>query len=174
MDRIDLSSERLYSRPWVQEDEQWFVEAVDSEVRRYTRMPRDVDPRSWFESDALHPPSGSTSAALVLSDGTVIGNVGARSMGAHTDLSYWIGAEHRGEGYATEALGALTRWAAEALGTLALELEITPDNLGSIAVAERNGYRRQGLRSSCSSCADASGQVAVYRITADSIPSPPD
>lgn len=171
MDTIEIETARLRARPWEPGDEAWFVTAIDADVRRYTRMPTDADLHDWFEEDALDPPSGSTAAALTLADGTVIGNLATRSEGDRIELSYWVDAHHRGQGYASEALGALTSWAARQDGVVTLELEITPDNVASIAVAERNGFSSIGLRSSCGSCADAEGNVAVYRLAAASIPS---
>ena len=50
----------------------------------------------------------------------------------------------RGRGVATEALRLLTDWAF-GLGMLRAELHISVDNVASKRVAERNGYRLDGV-----------------------------
>jgi RimJ/RimL family protein N-acetyltransferase len=50
----------------------------------------------------------------------------------------------RGEGVATWVLQELTAWAL-GWGAQRIELHINADNVGSRTVAERNGYRLEGI-----------------------------
>ncbi|SDI07561.1 Protein N-acetyltransferase, RimJ/RimL family [Actinokineospora alba] len=58
---------------------------------------------------------------------------------------YSVAATHRGRGFASSALTALTAFAWTIPALHRVELHIEPWNLGSIRVAENAGYRREGL-----------------------------
>lgn len=60
-------------------------------------------------------------------------------------VGYWCAAEARGRGVATRALRLLSRYGFEELGLQRLELITDPDNLASQRVAEKVGYRREGV-----------------------------
>jgi RimJ/RimL family protein N-acetyltransferase len=59
-------------------------------------------------------------------------------------IGYWVAAEARGRGVATAALRLLCRWSFAA-GFPRLELQIIPGNDGSAIVAERVGFKEEGL-----------------------------
>lgn len=61
------------------------------------------------------------------------------------DIGYWIEAGHRQAGYATAALGLLTEWAFTITEVARLELSVEPWNEPSWRLAERLGFRREGL-----------------------------
>ena len=60
-------------------------------------------------------------------------------------VGYWLGPQARGRGVATRALRLLSGWALEELPLARLELTCAPDNVASQRVAERCGFRREGL-----------------------------
>jgi RimJ/RimL family protein N-acetyltransferase len=60
-------------------------------------------------------------------------------------IGYWVTAEARGRGVCTSALRALSRWALEELELGRLELVTDPDNVASQRVAEKVGFRREGV-----------------------------
>lgn len=62
-----------------------------------------------------------------------------------TEVGYWIRSSEVGKGYATEAVSGLTDWAIHVLGAKRVELIAGGDNKGSRAVAERCGYRLEGI-----------------------------
>jgi RimJ/RimL family protein N-acetyltransferase len=61
------------------------------------------------------------------------------------ELGYALGAWARGKGYATRAVRLLSDWSFAHAGVLRLELPIPVDHARSRAVAERAGYRYEGL-----------------------------
>ncbi|MGZ4480844.1 MAG: GNAT family N-acetyltransferase [Gaiellales bacterium] len=66
------------------------------------------------------------------------------------EVAYWVAPAARGRGIATAALGLVSRWSLRELGLERLWLEIEPGNAASHRVAERSGFRREGvLRAHC-------------------------
>jgi RimJ/RimL family protein N-acetyltransferase len=64
----------------------------------------------------------------------------------HWNVGYWVAADQRGHGLATEAVTKLSRWAFAANLNLArLSLYTMPGNEPSQKVAEHAGFRREGL-----------------------------
>ncbi len=60
-------------------------------------------------------------------------------------LGYGLEEGHRGQGYMTEALQAITRYAFEALGLHRIMANYQPHNAASARVLERLGFVREGL-----------------------------
>jgi [ribosomal protein S5]-alanine N-acetyltransferase len=60
-------------------------------------------------------------------------------------IGYWLTPQHRGRGYASAALRALTRWAWTLPGIARLELYVEPWNESSWRTAESAGFHREGL-----------------------------
>ncbi|MFP4643053.1 MAG: GNAT family N-acetyltransferase [Spirochaetales bacterium] len=80
----------------------------------------------------------------------VIGAVGLRIENAHArgELGYWIGVPYWGQGIATEAAGAVLRFAFENLGLNRVYATHVPRNPASGRVMTKLGMRREGcLRS---------------------------
>ncbi|HUH08022.1 MAG TPA: GNAT family protein [Egibacteraceae bacterium] len=66
------------------------------------------------------------------------------------ELSYLVfGPDHRGKGYATEAVGLLTAYLFARLRIDRVQLNIHPDNQASRRVAEKAGYTLEGVMRSC-------------------------
>jgi [ribosomal protein S5]-alanine N-acetyltransferase len=61
------------------------------------------------------------------------------------ELGYWLLPEGRGRGRATRALQLMSRWALSQPGVARLELSTSPENTASQRVAERSGFRREGI-----------------------------
>lgn len=62
-----------------------------------------------------------------------------------TEVGYWVRTTETGKGYATECVAALTSWALESLGAKRVELVTDELNAGSRGVAERCGFRLEGV-----------------------------
>ncbi len=65
--------------------------------------------------------------------------------GAEGELGYVVAPAARGRGVASRAVALLTGWGLGALGLHRIELRIDPANAASSRVAERNGYRFEGV-----------------------------
>jgi RimJ/RimL family protein N-acetyltransferase len=74
-----------------------------------------------------------------------LGTVGWRWVDGNVQVGYWVKKEARGRGVATSALRLLARWAIEELGAERVQLLAEPENVASQRVAEKAGFRREGL-----------------------------
>jgi RimJ/RimL family protein N-acetyltransferase len=64
---------------------------------------------------------------------------------SHAGVGYWLRPEGRGRGAATEAVRLVSAWAFDQLEVERLSLITDPANKASQRVAERAGYRQEGL-----------------------------
>ncbi len=61
------------------------------------------------------------------------------------EIGYGIKKEYEGQGYMTEAVTAMARWASEQVGVKYVEAETDSDNKASQRVLEKSGFRRNGI-----------------------------
>ena len=111
--------------------------------RPYTREDAAGYIRACLESgDERHPfaiVDDSTDELL----GSIDMGVNAHFYRGH--IGYWIVSAARGRGICTSSLRVLSRWALDELGLQRLELITDPDNAASQRVAEKVGFRREGV-----------------------------
>jgi RimJ/RimL family protein N-acetyltransferase len=67
------------------------------------------------------------------------------SHGYRGSTGYWIARPARGQGVCTRALRLLARHALEDLQLQSVQLATDPENLASQRVAEKVGFRREGV-----------------------------
>ena len=84
-------------------------------------------------------------------DGTrrVIGTCGFHSPpdeSGRVEIGYRVEAAERGQGIATEVVRALFDWAATEHGIHRFRASIAPDNVASLAIAARFGFRQVGVQ----------------------------
>jgi RimJ/RimL family protein N-acetyltransferase len=82
---------------------------------------------------------------VTLRDGTAIGACGITTLEESPELGYWLGVEHWGKGYATEALHAVIDYAFTDLGHDALQAGARVTNPGSRRVLEKCGFQWTGV-----------------------------
>jgi RimJ/RimL family protein N-acetyltransferase len=98
--------------------------------------------------------------------GRLVGSVGLHRTDwslPKTEVGYWIRTTEVGKGYASECVTALTSWALASLGAKRVELVTDELNVGSRGVAERCGFRLEGvLRNVMESPAGALRNSCIY------------
>jgi len=105
--------------------------------------------RSWYERYEARRADGTGEAfAIAGDDGAFLGLALAPTIdveAAEAELGYIVAAPARGRGVASEALELLTRWAFDERGVQRAYLIIDVGNPASKRVAERAGYRLEGV-----------------------------
>ncbi|MEQ9299553.1 MAG: GNAT family N-acetyltransferase [Cyclobacteriaceae bacterium] len=82
-------------------------------------------------------------------DGAAIGTVGlvpGQDVYQHTiEMGYWLGEEHWGKGYITEAIGLMTSYAFDTLNKRKIFCCVYAENTGSIRALEKNGFEVEAM-----------------------------
>jgi len=104
----------------------------------------------WFVSQ--YPLANKTTALVVFAitlDGTLIGMTGVGNKEAlenELEVAYFISEEHSGNGYISEAVSAVTKWAFANLGMDYLIAIVQTENVLSQRVAEKCGFEKIDTR----------------------------
>ena len=148
-----LADGRVILRPLAGGDVAAIVEGCrDPLVQRFTRVPADYseDDARAFIGGAPGRRANGVSLELAIAGGDderlvgVIGFVRDRWDPERAEIGYWVTPRARGAGLASRALSLLSRWALEEVGFARIDLQAAVANPGSIRVAERCGYVREG------------------------------
>ena len=151
-----LADEVVALRPWRAEDAPAVVAAIDGdpEIARWldqVPQPYGLDDahayiaacrRGWDEGTAAN------FAVVDAADGTLLGSLGLRLADLPpgvAEAGYWVAREARGRGAATHALRLASRWLLGKGGVERLQLRADALNVPSQRVAEKAGFRREGV-----------------------------
>jgi RimJ/RimL family protein N-acetyltransferase len=130
-------------------------------ARMTTRLPYPygrTDAEAWL---AICEAEGG--AYAIEHDGELIGCCGyGSSSDEGTEIGYWLGRPWWGQGFATEAVGALVRHAFGPLGIRTLTAARFADNPASGRVLEKCGFRETGRRDCWSEARRAYGPAITY------------
>jgi RimJ/RimL family protein N-acetyltransferase len=146
---VELRDGELVLREWTEADVPALVAACnDPEIPRWI----PVIPSPYTEDDALafirgEIPSSPEHSFAITRDDVLVGAIGmgVNSHNYRGHIGYWVAAPARGRGICTRALTMISRWGLEELGLQRLELITDPDNVASQRVAEKVGFRREGI-----------------------------
>jgi RimJ/RimL family protein N-acetyltransferase len=153
-----LSDDVVTLRPWQHDDVAALVECLDGdhEITCWLDMIpqpyRESEARTWVDQATSYWREGSAApfAVVDVASGQVIGGVGFRWVGeADVDgvgeVGYWLRRSDRGRGVTTRSVRLISRWAFDALHCQRLQLRADERNLPSQRVAEKAGFRREGV-----------------------------
>ncbi len=148
----DLRADEIVLRPWRIDDLDAMVAALqDPEIPRWTTVPERYgveEGRLFLDGSAQGWADGTAAnfAVVAVADGQLVGSIGARfhEEGAAT-VGYWTVREARGRGIATKALRLISRWLLTDLPIERVQLVAEPGNSPSQRVAEKAGFRREGV-----------------------------
>ena len=76
--------------------------------------------------------------------GLTIGGI-RRGVAQAATLGYWMGERYAGKGRMTRAVAAATRYGFSTLRLHRIEAACLPENIASMTLLERNGFRREGM-----------------------------
>ena len=142
---MELRDGDLVLRPFTLDDVPAIARACkDPEIQRWIPViPRpytEEDARTFVLADELGHQFAITESA------TLAGSIGMRVNQFRVGhIGYWCAPEARARGITTRALRLVSRWGLEELGLGRVELITDPDNTASQRVAEKVGFRREGI-----------------------------
>jgi RimJ/RimL family protein N-acetyltransferase len=108
------------------------------------------DVAGWLADGVQRPQREGTGVQLMMLDrgaSRIVGSIGlfhADWEVRSAEIGYGVRGDERGKGYASEALGAVARWMLTEGGIQRAWLTANTDNVASIRVAEKAGFRREG------------------------------
>jgi ribosomal-protein-alanine N-acetyltransferase len=150
----EFDTERLHLRPLSMEDDKaMFAMLSDPVSMEYWSSPALTDIRELrtalkkdIESDA----TGSSMCWAVLSKDTqeIIGKCilfQFSHQNRRAEIGYILNREFWRQGLMSEALAAVISFAFTRLDLHRIEADVDPDNIGSLAILEKLGFKREGL-----------------------------
>ena len=146
---VELRDGDVELRAWTMDDVPALVDACnDPEIPHWI----PAIPHPYTEDDARAFIRGEVAGigqqqVAITPRGRLVGSIGlgGNESSHNASIGYWCPAEARGRGLTTRALRLLARHALEELGMQRLELMTDPDNHASQRVAEKVGFRREGV-----------------------------
>jgi RimJ/RimL family protein N-acetyltransferase len=106
----------------------------------------------------IHADESATQQTILL-DGQVIGSIASFGPPGEREVTYWLGREYWGMGLATRALAQFV-----ALCGRPLFARAAKDNLGSIRVLEKRGFKRIGEETSFANARGREIEEVIYRL----------
>ncbi|ACS33817.1 GNAT family N-acetyltransferase [Thermococcus gammatolerans] len=123
----------------------------DRAVRRYLTKPHEIfffeDEMEWYEAIRREKAREKVFAIIKNEEKTLLGLIGLHNVDLHSgnaELGYFLGPEHWGKGYATEAVSLAITYAFEWLNLRKLYARVFSSNVASARVLEKNGFRLVG------------------------------
>ncbi|HEY3873644.1 MAG TPA: GNAT family protein [Actinocrinis sp.] len=141
------------------DDAAWYAESVrDPLIQRFTTESPTLT-ADEVRAAIVAMRASDTAEGFVVCDartGDRLGNIALQHDGGSGEVSYWMAAEARGRGAATQALIMFSAWSIREVGLRTLWLRAHRDNTASQRVALRAGYRRDPDRDAST---DVKGEV---------------
>ncbi len=148
---MELTDGSIVLRPWSLDDAPAVAAACsDPEIPRWIPFVpspyTDEDAATYVQGCIEAGESRHPFAIVDAADGTFYGSIDMSVSAMQAgQIGYWLAPEARGRGTCTTALRRLCRFAFDELGLKRLELMTDPDNAASQRVAEKVGFRREGV-----------------------------
>jgi RimJ/RimL family protein N-acetyltransferase len=148
-----LGDDVVTLRLWEHGDEGALVDAIDGdpEITSFLELipqPYRVEEASaWIDAAAAMWRDGTGAPFAVVAAEAVAGGVGITWIDrehAVGDVGYWTRRDARRHGYTTRAVRLVARWAFS-IGCERLQIRADTENEASLRVAERSGFRQEGV-----------------------------
>ncbi|MGW0938789.1 GNAT family N-acetyltransferase [Streptomyces sp. NPDC002666] len=145
-EHIELSGEGLILRDWTAADVAVMPDLFDHPDTAYwTPLVSPFDEaaaRGRLDKARRLREEGTTILLAITTDGgAALGEVMLRRAPEGTELGYAVGPAHRGQGLAARAVRVMAAYAFEELGVEQVILELEAENVSSVAVAKKSGFR---------------------------------
>jgi RimJ/RimL family protein N-acetyltransferase len=151
---------------------------LDPDVVRFTRVPSEPGEgfvALWLGGYEQGWDDGSKAGFAVVGaqDGEFLGFVGLIRFdwdALEAEIGYVTAPAARGRGVAGRAIALASRWGLEELGLERIEALVDVENAASLKVAERAGYRLEGVRRSTHAKEGRRVDMAVYSLLPGELP----
>lgn len=149
----------------------------DPDIPRFTHVPENYtesDAREFIAGTMRHDREGWSFAIVAGGDERFLGAVGFRVPHPGTgEVGYWLAPEARGRGAATRAVRLLCEWAFGELGLVRVQLLTHPENAPSQRLAERCGFRREGVLRAWADMKEGRADLVMYSLLPGELPPGP-
>jgi RimJ/RimL family protein N-acetyltransferase len=149
-DPVELETARLVlSAPTTDDIDAIYEACQDPDIQRYTTVPspyQRTDAESFVHLVAAWWATGDECTWAIRADGVLVGMIalhGVRDGAA--EIGYWMAAPARGRGYLTEAARAVLDFAFGPMRLQRVEWRAVTDNPASVRIAQKLGFRYEGL-----------------------------
>ena len=163
-------------RPWSMDDLPALVEACnDATLHHWLPMIpfpyTDEDGREFISHQPERNAEGSGNVGVFdAQTGALLGGCGFRALEAErTEFGYWVASAQRGRGIAPRALTLLVRWVVENTGARRLQLHTDVANIASQRVAEKAGFKREGVQRGWLEVRGERRDMVSYSLLADEV-----
>ena len=179
--RTTLRDDAIALEPLAQRDADGMLALTRvDDVMAYTRVPAGADAafvRDWIGRYERGWEDGGSAGYSIRDAGTdeFLGFAAAVRLELEerqAELGYMVVPHARGRGVARRSLELLTRWCFEDLRLERLELRIDPGNAASVRIAERAGYRLEGVLRNLYFKDGLRCDVGVWSLLPDEFPMP--
>jgi RimJ/RimL family protein N-acetyltransferase len=151
-----IAGERVMLRAWERADVQacWEAaqsgEALGQRLRDWLEPPRSLYQREQEFEAVQGEPDPTVVRMIIEADGHAVGDIDlfhieTRNRNTLVGIGIWR-AEDRGNGYGTDALRTMLRWAFRHLNLRRVELSVEPENETAVHVYEKVGFVVEGRR----------------------------
>jgi RimJ/RimL family protein N-acetyltransferase len=153
-DNLTLVTPRLRLRPMRRDDsEGLFLVFSDATAMRFWSSPPHASPLATAEvieraQVAFMAGDGIEWAITRAGDDTAVGKIGHwrwQRPHSRSEVGFILRRDLWGQGFATEALGAVVEWGFRRLELHSIEAQLDSENRGSQRTLERAGFVREGL-----------------------------
>jgi ribosomal-protein-alanine N-acetyltransferase len=142
--------ERVFLRPPTARDLEEFISLNRASTRLHRGLVSPPAEPEQFHAFLKRCRRADCACFLIcrVADGAIVGSINLsqifRGGFQNAYLGYYVGQPYAGEGYMTEALRLMLRYAFAHLRLHRLEANIQPGNVASIALVRRAGFMREG------------------------------
>ena len=139
-----ITTQRLYLRGIDEEDAAWIVKwRSDPEVYRFFKSPHRItleEHLQWFNNNYKHNSSRYDWMCIEKDSGTRAGVFGLVRESECAEINYILAPEAQHKGYATEAIGALIKYAFTKWEVKRIVAEVHRENIPSVVLAKKLGF----------------------------------
>ncbi len=124
---------------------------------------------AFASGSAMQWDAGAGMMFSIVIDDDAVGTIGFAQhapLAGHAELGYWLRSDLCRRGLTTEAASAVVEYGFSVLGLHRIELRAAPSNVGSVRVAEKVGFTREGTLRHGARGAGGWHDVEVYGLLA--------